>query len=140
MPEATTVTRELLCTLTDVELRERGDQMAAAELRAETLKAERRRLNASIREQTDQRTVLAAAIDARKELREVTCEWVQNRKRKCWELRRMDSKELLPEEREMTPEDLQERLPDVELPAATPPKTKKKGPRPRLKAAKKRAA
>lgn len=110
MPLLDTVTRELLCDLNERELRERGDEMAAAELRAETLKAERRRLNASIREQTDRRTVLAAAIDARKELREVACEWRPDYKRKVCLLVRADTQEKLPEERDLTSEELQLRM------------------------------
>jgi len=111
-----TVTRPLLCKLTDAELRERGDQIAAAELRADVLKAERKRLNAAIREQTDLRAMLAKVIDDRAETREVTCEWRPDYKRKQWGLYRGDSGEQLPESREMTEADMQERLPFGDAP------------------------
>lgn len=109
MPD-NTVTRELIVTLSEAELRERGDEMAVAELESESFKKERRQLNASIRARTDLRNKLAIAIDARKETREVVCEWRPNYKTKRWQLVRSDTKEVLPEEREMTPADLQVRL------------------------------
>lgn len=132
MTDATqTVTRPLQCKLSDAELRERGDQIAAAELRADVLRAERKRLNASIREQTDLRAQLAKVIDDRAETREVTCEWRPDYRKKQWGLYRSDNGELLPESREMTAEDLQERLPFEGKP-------KRKGKRP-IKATKRAA-
>lgn len=105
-----TVTREMMCKLTDAELRERGDAMAEAELAAEKLKVERRRLNAAIRDQTDTRARLAAAIDAREESRDVSCEWRPDYKAKLWRLVRLDTGAKLEDTRPMTSVDMQTRL------------------------------
>lgn len=132
--ETTITERELLCTLNDVELRERGDTMAEAELAIERLKVERRKLNAQIREQSDRRAELAQAIDARAETRMVSCEWTPDYARKTWQLRRMDTGVTL-EQTAMTEADLQSRLPladDDELgdaPVAAAPKRKRGRPR-----------
>lgn len=124
MPTEHTVTRELVCKLSDAELRERGDAMAEAELHCDRLKAERKRLNAAIREQTDRRAALAGVIDARSETREVVCEWQPDYRRKRWQLVRLDDNSKLPEEREMSAADLQERLPEVEPDVKAGPKTR----------------
>lgn len=132
MPDSNVVTRELVVTLTEAELRERGDEMAKAELECDRLKVERRQLNASIRGFTDKRNALAQAIDTRKETREVSCEWKPDYKKKRWQLVRSDTKEPLPEEREMTPGDLQTRLgddPEAVVPIGSARARKKGGQR-----------
>lgn len=110
MPTENTVTRELIVNLSEAELRERGDEMALAELDAAKLAEERKQLNAAIRAHTDKRKRLATVIDTRKETREVVCEWVPNYQKKRWQLVRADNRDKLPEERDMTPVDLQQRL------------------------------
>jgi hypothetical protein len=113
------VTRELVCQLNDTEVLERGEQMAACELRAQEIKNERKRVNAALREQTDKREQLAAVIEARKETREVVCRWEPDWKRKVWLLRRSDTKDAL-EERAMSEADLQQRLPLAKAEAPVP--------------------
>lgn len=140
MPNDTTVTRELLCELTSAELLERGNEMASCELKAQTLKDERRRLNASIREQTDRMKALASAIDSRRELREVTCQWQPDYAGKRWSLARLDTGESLPEERPMSTEDLQERLPEVDAPARKPKRARAASGGARKRAKKAKAA
>lgn len=106
------VTRELDCPLTDTEVRERGEAMARHERDADRLKQRRRNLNAQIRGLVDAMTDLAIAIDARCEQREVMCQWQPDYKRKVFSLVRLDTKAVI-EERAMTPDDLQTKLPGV---------------------------
>lgn len=103
------VTRELPCKLNEAELLERGELMAGCESKIETLKAERRRLNAAIREQSDQRSDLAEMIETKSETRDVPCRYQPDYKRKLWSLQRDDTKAEV-EVREMTEADLQTRL------------------------------
>jgi hypothetical protein len=102
----TVVVRELECALTDAELLERGDAMAACESAVDELKAERRRLNASIREQSDKRADLAKIIEAKHETRDVSCEWRPDYKAKRYELFRLDTGAVI-DQREMPEADMQ---------------------------------
>lgn len=106
---STVVVRELECALTDAELLERGDSMAACESAVDELKAERRRLNASIREQSDKRADLAKIIEAKSETRDVSCEWEPDYDNRRYDLIRLDTKAAI-EQREMPEADLQMRL------------------------------
>jgi hypothetical protein len=107
----TVVVRELECPLTEAELLERGDAMAACETAVDELKAERRRLNAQIREQSDRRADLAKIIEAKTETRDVSCEWRPDYDSKRYELFRLDQGDSAPiEHREMPEADLQMRL------------------------------
>lgn len=103
----TVVVRELECALTEAELLERGDAMAACETAVDELKAERRRLNASIREQSDKRADLAKIIEAKTETRDISCEWRPDYERKVYELYRQDIDAAPIETREMPAADLQ---------------------------------
>lgn len=111
-PEAeTVVVRELQCALTEAELLERGGSMAACESAIEELKAERRRLNASIRDESNRRTDLSKIIEAKSETRDVSCEWRPDYDAKRYELFRLDDEDAAPiEQREMPEADLQMRL------------------------------
>jgi seryl-tRNA synthetase len=107
----TVVVRELECELTNAELLERGEAMAACETQVDELKAERRRLNASIREQSDRRADLAKIIEAKTETRDVSCEWRPDYDSKRYELFRLDKADAPPlDHREMPEADLQMRL------------------------------
>jgi hypothetical protein len=105
----TLVVRELECTLTDAELLERGDSMAACESAVDELKAERRRLNASIREQSDKRADLAKIIEAKSETRDISCKWEPDYENRRYDLLRLDTNAAI-EQREMPEADLQMRL------------------------------
>lgn len=119
----TVVVRELQCELTEAELLERGDSMAACETAVEELKAERRRLNASIREQSDKRADLAKIIESKSETRDISCEWRPDYDAKRYELYRLDQPDAAPiEHRDMPEADLQMRL----IPPT--PITKPRGP------------
>jgi hypothetical protein len=113
--EPETVVRELPCELTDAELLERGNDMAACEVAVDELKAERRRLNASIREKSDRRADLAKIIESKAETRDVPCTWEPDYDLKRYDLIRTDTKAPI-EQREMPEADLQMRL----LPEPTP--------------------
>lgn len=117
------VTRELACKLNEAELLERGELMAGCESKIETLKAERRRLNAAIREQSDQRSDLGEMIETKSETRDVPCRYQPDYKRKLWSLQRDDTKEEV-ETREMTEADLQTRLEIGDSPAEKKPRKK----------------
>lgn len=111
----TTVVRELECELTPAELLERGDAMAACDTNIETLKAERRRLNAEVRGQSDKRSDLAKIIEAKSETRDVPCTWEPHYDDREYALVRQDTRAEI-ERREMPEADLQMRL----LPSPTP--------------------
>jgi hypothetical protein len=83
--------RELPVELTEAELRERGDRMAEAELQIETLKSERRDLNAAINSQVELRAKLAHTIDSGTETRDVRCKWIEDFDKNCWRLVRQDN-------------------------------------------------
>lgn len=121
--ETGVVVRELSCELNDVELLERGEAMAACETAVDELKAERRRLNASIREQSDKRADLAKIIETKSETRDVSCEWRPDYKAKRYELVRLDTEAVI-DQREMPAADLQ-----VPLITEPTPITKAKAPK-----------
>lgn len=128
----TVVVRELQCQLTEAELLERGESMAKCESTIEELKAERRRLNASIRDESNRRADLGKIIEAKTETRDVSCEWRPDYEAKVYELFRLDDDDAAPvEHRELPEADMQ-----VELIPPTPinknkakPATKKKSAR-----------
>jgi chromosome segregation ATPase len=109
------IVRELECALTQAELLERGDAMAACESSIEDLKSERRRLNASIREQSDKRGDLGKIIETKQETRDVQCKWIPDYEAKSYSLIRQDTGAEI-ERRDMPEADLQMRL----LPSPTP--------------------
>lgn len=100
------VVRELPCELTDAELLERGHSMAECETHVDELKAERRRLNASIRAQSDRRADLAKIIEAKCEARDVPCTWQPDFELKRYDLVRGDTGASI-EQCEMPEADLQ---------------------------------
>lgn len=108
-PEVEVVVRELQCELTDAELLERGASMAECESAVEVLKAERRRLNAAMREQSDTRADLAKIIEAKSETRDVSCQWEPDYELKRYDLVRLDTHASI-EQREMPEADLQMQL------------------------------
>lgn len=111
-------TREVECALTETEVRERGEAMAAAERECERLKVRRRALNVQIRGHLDRMTELAKVIESRTEMREVTCVWRPDYQRKLFELlQKADVGKAgakVIETRVMTAADLQGRLPGVD--------------------------
>lgn len=107
----TVVVRELECPLTEAELLERGDSMAKCESTIEELKAERRRLNASIRDESNRRTDLSKIIESKSETRDVSCEWRPDYEAKVYELYRLDQPDAAPfEQRELPEADMQMQL------------------------------
>jgi chromosome segregation ATPase len=113
--EVETVVRELACQLTEAELLERGDAMAACESHIKELKDERRRLNAAIREQSDKRGDLGAIIESKQETRDVPCRWEPDYERREYSLVRSDNGAEV-ERRAMPEADLQTWL----MPEAAP--------------------
>ena len=107
--EMETVVRELECELTQAELLERADSMAACETAIENLKQERRRLNASIRDQSNQRSDLAKIIETKHESRDVPCTWEPDFEARHYSLIRSDTRVEI-ERREMPEADLQMHL------------------------------
>lgn len=107
--EVEVVVRELQCELTDAELIERGSSMAECESAIEELKAERRRLNASIRDQSNTRADLAKIIEAKSETRDVSCQWEPDYELKRYDLVRLDTNAPI-EQRDMPEADLQMQL------------------------------
>lgn len=100
------IERTLPVQLTQAELIERGQRMALAELKIETLKSERKMLNARITEQVELRAALGHTIDLGLEDRWVQCKWSADYQAKQWVLRRLDTAEQI-ETRTMTADDLQ---------------------------------
>lgn len=100
------VERVLPVKLTEAELVERGQRMALAELKIETLKSERKLLNARIGEQVETRAALASVIDNGVEDRAVKCKWSADYTAKVWTLRRLDTSDEV-DRRDMTADDLQ---------------------------------
>ena len=100
------VERVLPVKLTEAELVERGQRMALAELKIETLKSERKLLNARIGEQVETRAALASVIDNGVEDRAVKCKWSADYAAKVWTLRRLDTVDEV-DRRDMTADDLQ---------------------------------
>jgi len=107
--EVEVVVRELQCELTDTELLERGASMAECETEVENLRAERRRLNASMRDASNQRADLAKIIESKSETRDVSCQWEPDYENRRYDLVRLDTKAAI-EQREMPEADLQMHL------------------------------
>ena len=117
--EVETVVRELECQLTEAELLERGDQMAACESAVKELKDERRRLNAAIREQSDKRSDLGRIIETKHETRDVACKWEPDYEAREYSLLRSDTGGEV-ERRAMPEADLQTWLMPEAAPKPTP--------------------
>lgn len=113
--EVEVVVRELECDLTDAELLERGASMAECESEVETLKAERRRLNASIRDASNKRADLAKIIEAKSEVRDISCQWEPDYELRRYDLIRLDTKAAV-EQRDMPEADLQTSMLDAPTP------------------------
>jgi hypothetical protein len=113
--------RMLTCKLTDAELLERGDQMAAAELKIDVYKITRKEVSAQISAQSLLRGKLAAVIDAGKEERAIDCTWIEDFAQNCYRLVRQDTGEQV-DTRPMVAADRQASLaivPERETPPAT---------------------
>lgn len=104
------ISRELSCKLTEEELLERGDRMAAAELAIEVLKGKRKLQNAEISAQVELRAELAHTIESGVEDRDVKCKWIGNFTTNQWALIRQDTGEEV-ESRAMTAQDRQAGFP-----------------------------
>lgn len=90
-----TETRSLPVKLNDSELLERGDGVAAAELKIEELKIVRVQLNADIREQVLIRARLCHIIDKGEENRDIACTWTGDYAHNVWHLHRDDTGEVI---------------------------------------------
>jgi len=104
--EDVSIERRLHVQLTKEELRERGQQMSAAELKIEQLKMDRKPINTAIREQVERRNELAHVIKRGEEMRVVICKWIAFERENRWSLVRQDTGEEV-EARAMTAADRQ---------------------------------
>lgn len=104
--EDVSIERKLHVQLTKEELRERGQQMSAAELKIEQLKMDRKPINTAIREQVERRNELAHVIKRGEEMRVVICKWIAFERENRWSLVRQDTGEEV-EARAMTAADRQ---------------------------------
>lgn len=102
-------TRSLPVKLTDSELLERGDAVAAAELKIEELKIVRVQLNADIREQVLVRARLCHIIDKGEENRDTACVWTGDYEHNVWSLHRVDTGEVI-DQRPMVAADRQAQM------------------------------
>lgn len=98
--------RQLLCKLTEDELRKRGDEMAMCELTIDDLKERRRGINGEIADHAAKRNKLAQIIDEGMEQRAVDCTWIEDLKQNCADLIRQDTGEKV-DTRPLTADDLQ---------------------------------
>jgi hypothetical protein len=103
------VERQLACALSEEELIARGGQMAEAELKIETLKGERKMLNAQINQYVEQRAQLGHTIDSGIEERTVVCKWIADYTSNEWRLVRQDNGDQV-EARTMSSDDLQVKM------------------------------
>jgi predicted nuclease with TOPRIM domain len=101
--------RQLICKLTESEVKKRGEEMAACELEIDDLKEQRRGLNGKIADLATQRNKLAQVIDDAAESRMVDCVWIEDIKQNCADLIRQDTGEKV-DTRPLTADDLQEAL------------------------------
>jgi hypothetical protein len=85
--------RDLPVKLTDAELLERGDTMAATELLIETLGLERAQVTSKINAAKKERAKLAHTIDCGTEDREIRCEWHEDFSKNVFRLKRQDTGE-----------------------------------------------
>jgi vacuolar-type H+-ATPase subunit D/Vma8 len=125
--------RRLEVKLTQAELLERGDKMAAAEVEIETLKEQRKALNVSIQNAAGQRAELAHVIERGTEEQQVTCEWQPDYQKNVKRLVRLDTKALV-DTKAMTAADREVPLFD-DGDSATPPPRSPKARAPRAKKA-----
>jgi hypothetical protein len=108
--------RELACTLTDTQVRERGEQQSAAELEIERLKSQRKGLTGAISDLAEKRNALAHVIDTRVEQRMVDCAWIADYAAGLSSCVRQDTGEVI-EQRPITNGERQTGLPlDVAAP------------------------
>lgn len=87
--------RELACALTNDQVRERGEQQAAAELEIERLKSQRKGLTGAINDLAEKRNALAHVVDTRVEQRVVDCVWVADYASGLSSLVRQDNGEVV---------------------------------------------
>lgn len=112
--------RFLPVKLTEVELIERAEEMAAAELELEQLQLERSDLAHRMGEARKRRARLAHTIDLGTEDRTVCCEWHEDFAKNVWRLKREDTGEEV-DTRPMTATDRTGELPFDDGPGDEPP-------------------
>lgn len=101
--------RELPVKLSATELLERGEQMAAAELKIEEQQLERTVITTDINRAKKERARLGHVIDSGEEPRMVRCHWQEDFAKNVWRLVRQDTGEQV-DTRAMTADDRQEAL------------------------------
>jgi len=111
--------RELACTLTDTQVRERGEQQSAAELEIERLKSQRKGLTGAISDLAEKRNALAHVIDTRVEQRMVDCTWIADYAAGLSSCVRQDTGEVI-EQRPITNGERQTGLPLDDQPSDGP--------------------
>jgi hypothetical protein len=139
------IVKQFTVDLTDAEVKEKGEAMAAIKRELNAVKAEKKDVNAGFKSRLDKLeadlTHLSGVIHAKKELRSIDCEWVRDDGRKRMVLVRSDNGQTV-NERAMTDKELQTELPGTEAPAeetaaaaAPPVEAPKKRGRPKKNAA-----
>ncbi len=98
--------RPLPVKLTDAELLERGESMAAAELAIDALREKRALIGRGIKDEEKKRAELAAVIERGTEDRQVRCAWIEDYPHNVWNLVRQDTGETV-DTRAMTAADRQ---------------------------------
>jgi len=103
-------TRSLKVELTDEEFVERAMELVKCDQRIETLEQERKNSNEEFKRKIgtllNRKYELHRAIQEVEEFRDIDCEWTENWDQKCWELQRLDNREVI-DTRAMSAEDLQ---------------------------------
>lgn len=107
------VQRELPCKMSDADKASVLDDMAAAELGVENLKAEVRELNTKKRALEGHRNGLAHDVEMGTQEREVECLWVEDMAKNVKRLIRQDTQEVV-EETALTLDDRMQDLPGTE--------------------------
>jgi hypothetical protein len=143
--KAPPIVKQFTVDLTDAEVKEKGEAMAAIKRELNSVKAEKKDVNADFKTKLDKLeadlTHLSGVIHAKKELRSIDCEWVRDDGRKQMVLERTDNRQVV-DRRPMTDKELQTDLPGTETPAeetaaaeAPPVEAPKKRGRPKKNAA-----
>jgi hypothetical protein len=117
--KAPPIVKQFTVDLTDAEVKEKGEAMAAIKRELNSVKAAKKEINADFKTKLDKLeadlTHLSGVIHAKKELRSIDCEWVRDDGRKRMVLVRTDNGQTV-DERAMTDKELQVELPGTEAP------------------------
>lgn len=111
------VSRKLPVKITGKEFEERAQELAGIDKQLEEIDAERKSALEGFKQRKGavllRKSELLRAVRERIEDRDTDCEWQENFKQKCWQLVRLDTKEVV-DRIAMTAEDLQGTLPGTD--------------------------